>query len=68
VDNLQVSFRNPARKTVKIASVWSRSDVARTEILAECEVVCGKCHQKKIAIWRAVKRALTEGETCPSEN
>lgn len=58
VNNLSVSFRNPATKTVKVASIWSRSEENRTEILANCEVLCQECHRKKIAIWRAVKAAL----------
>lgn len=62
VNNLQVSFKNPENKTVKVASIWSRSDEKRTTLLAGCEVLCGKCHRKKIAIWRAVKSALNKQE------
>jgi 5-methylcytosine-specific restriction endonuclease McrA len=56
--DLVVSWKNPANKTMKVASVWSRADEGREEILANCEVLCGECHRKKIAIWRGVKAAL----------
>lgn len=55
--DLQVSWKNPSRKVVKVASIWSRSDEKRTELLSECEVLCGGCHQRKMKIWRAVKAA-----------
>jgi 5-methylcytosine-specific restriction endonuclease McrA len=58
VNNLSVSFRNPAGKTYKVSSIWSRSEESRTALLAECEVLCHECHRKKIATWRAVKAAL----------
>lgn len=58
VNNLQVSFKDPDDKTVKVASIWSRSDEARTELLAQCEVLCGTCHKRKISLWRAVKAAV----------
>lgn len=58
VSNLQVSWRNPANKTVKVSGIWSRSDAKRAELLANCEVLCEKCHKRKIAIWHAVKAAL----------
>lgn len=56
--NVQVSWKNPATKQVKIASIWSRSQENRDRLLADCEVLCGDCTRKKIAIWRAVKAAL----------
>lgn len=58
VDSLSVSFKNPAEKTHRVAGIWSRSDESRSEILANCEVLCHVCHRNKIAIWRAVKSAL----------
>lgn len=61
-DDLSVSFRNPASKTMKVASIWSRRDEVRAEILADCEVLCTKCHRIKIAIWRAVKAAMNNEE------
>ena len=58
VNDLSVSFRSPDAKTVKVASIWSRSDERRKEILANCEVLCSECHRRKLAIWRGVKAAL----------
>jgi hypothetical protein len=58
VDDLVVSFRKPWEKTMKVASIWGRTDETRAEVLAECEVLCSECHRKKIAIYRAVKAAL----------
>lgn len=56
--DLLVAYKNPARKTIKVASVWGRADDSRLEILSDCEVTCQKCHNVKIAIWRAVKSAM----------
>jgi hypothetical protein len=57
-DNLSVSFILPWKKTVRVTSIWSRSDEKRAELLAECEVLCIGCHRKKIAIWRNMKRLI----------
>lgn len=64
-NNLSVSFRNPATKTMKVAAIWSRNDEKRAEILADCEVLCDRCHKRKIAIWRAVKSAMSKGDDMP---
>lgn len=61
-NNLSVSFKNPATKTMKVAAIWSRNDAKRAEVLADCEVLCERCHRTKIAIWRAVKSALSKKE------
>lgn len=58
VKDLTVSWRNPAKKKMKVASVWGYSDDKRLEILADCEVLCSECHRKKIAIWRVLKATL----------
>lgn len=58
VRDLSVSYRNPAGKTIKVASVWGYSDEKRQKILEQCEILCKECHRKKIATWRAVKAAL----------
>lgn len=58
VRDLNVSFRHPGEKTVKVASIWGYSDEKRTQLLEQCEVLCKECHRRKIAIWRGVKAAL----------
>lgn len=58
--DLSVSWRNPAKKRMKVAAIWSRSDDNRAKLLAECEVLCSDCHRTKIAIWRAVKSAFNQ--------
>lgn len=65
VDGLVVGFKNPASKTVKVSSIWSRSEENRNRILANCEVLCGQCHRKKVAIWHAVKAALAPHKRPP---
>lgn len=65
-NNLSVSFRNPATKTMKVAAIWSRNDEKRAEILADCEVLCIDCHNRKIAIWRAVKSVMSK-EKAPGQ-
>lgn len=57
--DLLVAFKNPGAKTVRIPSIWGRTQGNRDEILANCEVTCRKCHNVKLKIWRAVKSALS---------
>lgn len=64
-NNLSVSFRNPASKTMKVTSIWSRKDETRAEILAHCEVLCDDCHRRKMKIWRTLKVALGKGDDMP---
>lgn len=56
---LLVAYKNPARKTIKVASIWGRSQENRDKILADCEVTCREHHNMKLKIWRAVKSALS---------
>jgi hypothetical protein len=65
-NNLQVSYRNPAKKLVKVASIWSRSDESRAQLLEHCEVLCGECHRRKIGIWRAVKAVMSKEGDMPN--
>lgn len=58
--DLQVTWKNPATKKVKVASIWSRSAENRAKFLADCEVLCVDCTNKKVSIYRAVKAAVSK--------
>lgn len=45
--DLQVVYKDPAEKTVRVTSIWSRRDEVRTELLTKCVVLCGSCAKLK---------------------
>lgn len=46
-ERLECDHMDPAKKTLNSASIWSRREEVRMAELANCQVLCHDCHQKK---------------------
>lgn len=45
--DLQVVYKDPADKVIRVTAIWSRNDEMRAELLAKCVVLCGPCAKLK---------------------
>ena len=59
--DLQVVYKDPAEKTVRVTSIWSLREERRAELLLKCIVLCATCAKEKRKEERRVNEDQGDG-------